>query len=62
MRSNKRGDVGAVLDIITHFMLAFRCTGKTPKYADALFSLVIRLKRMEAEVRYVIKPLATSGH
>jgi hypothetical protein len=54
----KRGDVGVVLDIITHLVLAFRGTGKTPKYADALFSLVIRLKRMEAEVRYVIKPLA----
>jgi hypothetical protein len=47
----KRGDVGAVLDIITHSMLAFRGTGKTPKYADALFSIVIRLKRMEPKVR-----------
>ena len=36
----KRGDVGMVLDIIKHcLMLAFRGTGKTPKYADALFSL-----------------------
>lgn len=47
----KRGDVGAILDIITHSMLAFRGTGKTPKYADALFSMVIRLKRMEPKVR-----------
>lgn len=50
----KRGDVGAVLDLITHTMLAFRGTGKTPKYADALFSMVVRLKRMDAQVRYVI--------
>ncbi|KAF8163626.1 hypothetical protein B0H34DRAFT_837464 [Crassisporium funariophilum] len=47
----KCGDVGAVLDITTHSMLAFRGTGKTPKYADALFSMVIRLKRMEPRVR-----------
>lgn len=50
----KRGDVGAVLDLITHIMLAFRGTGKTPKYADALFSMVVRLKRMDPRVRYVI--------
>jgi len=49
----KWGDVGAVLDIITHSMLAFCGTGKTPKYADALFSMVIHLKRMEPKVRYV---------
>lgn len=47
----KRGDVGAVLDVITHSMLAFRGTGKSPKYADALFSMIIRLKRMEPKVR-----------
>ncbi|KAF8806609.1 hypothetical protein BYT27DRAFT_7224360 [Phlegmacium glaucopus] len=32
----KCGDVGTVLDVITHSMLAFWGTGKTPKYADAL--------------------------
>lgn len=49
----KRGDVGAVLDIISHTMLAFRGTGKTPKYADAVFNIVVRLKRMEAKLGYV---------
>jgi len=47
----KRGDVGAILDIIKHVMLAFRGTGKTPKYADALFSLTVRLKQMDPKVR-----------
>ena len=50
----KRGDVGAVLDVITHSMLAFRGTGKTPKYADALFNMIVRVKRMEPKVRYVL--------
>lgn len=47
----KRGDVGAVLDLITHLMLAFRGTGKTPKYADALFHIVVNLKRMDPKLR-----------
>lgn len=51
----KRGDVGAVLDVISHIMLAFRGTGKTPKYADALFGIVVRLKRMEPKLRQVAR-------
>ncbi|KAF8804759.1 hypothetical protein BYT27DRAFT_7225347 [Phlegmacium glaucopus] len=47
----KRGDIGAILDIIKHVMLAFRGTGKTLKYADALFSLTVRLKRMDPKVQ-----------
>ena len=47
----KRGDVGAVLDVITHWMLMFRGTGKTPKYADALFRIVVRLKTMDPGLR-----------
>lgn len=47
----KRGDVGTVLDLITHLMLAFRGTGKTPKYADALFHIVVNLKRMDPKLR-----------
>ncbi|KAH9484746.1 hypothetical protein JR316_0001646 [Psilocybe cubensis] len=47
----KQGDVGAVLDLITHLMLAFRGTGHTPKYADALFHIVINLKRMDPLLR-----------
>lgn len=46
----KHGDVGAILDIIKHIMLAFRGTGKTPKYADTLFSLMVRLKQMDPKV------------
>ncbi|KAF8148588.1 hypothetical protein B0H34DRAFT_785583 [Crassisporium funariophilum] len=48
----KRGDVGVVLDIITHLMLAFRGTGKTPKYADALFHIVVNLKQMDPVLRH----------
>jgi hypothetical protein len=47
----KRGDVGAVLDIIAHLMVAFRGTGKTPKYADALFHITVNLKRMDPKLR-----------
>ncbi|KAH9484819.1 hypothetical protein JR316_0001721 [Psilocybe cubensis] len=47
----KKGDVGVVLDLCTHLMLAFRGTGKTPKYADALFGIVMRLKKMNSTLR-----------
>jgi len=57
----KRGDVGAVLDLITHSMLAFHGTGKTPKYADALFSMVVHLKRMDPKVWYVINAVLEIG-
>jgi hypothetical protein len=50
----KCGDVGAILDVITHSMLVFRGTGKTPKYADALFNMIVRVKRMDPKVRYVL--------
>ncbi|PPQ92472.1 LOW QUALITY PROTEIN: hypothetical protein CVT25_010438 [Psilocybe cyanescens] len=48
----KRGDVGAVLDLITHIMLAFWGTGQTPKYADALFHIVVNLKQMHPKLRH----------
>ena len=48
----KRGDVGIILNLITHWMLMFRGTGKTPKYADALFHIVMRLKTMHPTIRY----------
>ena len=44
-------DVGAILDLIKHVMLAFRGMKKTPKYADALFSLTVRLKNMDPKFR-----------
>ena len=47
----KNGDVGSVLNILTHWMVMFRGTGKMPKYADALFHLLINLKRMDSRLR-----------
>lgn len=47
----KSGDVGAVLDICTHWMLMFRGTEKMPKYADAVFHLLVDLKTMDSELR-----------
>lgn len=47
----KRGDVGGVLDIATHWMLMFRGTGKMPKYADALFHLLVDLRTMDPKLR-----------
>ncbi|KAF9537135.1 hypothetical protein CPC08DRAFT_552826 [Agrocybe pediades] len=49
----KRGDVGAVLDLITHLMLAFRGTGKTPKYADTLFHIIVNLRSMDSKMREI---------
>ena len=51
--SIKRGDVGSVINILSHWMLMFRGTGKMPKYADALFHLLAYLKRMNPRLRYV---------
>ena len=48
----KRGDVGAILDICTHWMVMFRGTGRMPKYADALFHLLVDLKTMHPKLRY----------
>jgi hypothetical protein len=50
--SIKRGDVGSVINILSHWMLMFRGTGKMPKYADALFHLLTHLKRMDPRLRY----------
>ncbi|KAF9546818.1 hypothetical protein CPC08DRAFT_738526 [Agrocybe pediades] len=49
--SIKRGNVGSILDLVTHLMLAFRGTGKTPKYAATLFHLMINLKHMDSKLR-----------
>jgi len=47
----KSGDVGSVINVLSHWMLMFRGTGKMPKYADALFHLLIHLKRMDPKLR-----------
>ena len=49
--SIKRGNVGSVLNILSHWMLMFCGTGKMPKYADALFHLLAHLKRMDPRLR-----------
>jgi Family of unknown function (DUF6589) len=54
--SVKRGDIGSVINILAHWMLMFRGTGKMPKYADALFHLLAYLKRMHPRLRYVWLP------
>ncbi|KIM79039.1 hypothetical protein PILCRDRAFT_10701 [Piloderma croceum F 1598] len=43
----KRGDIGSVINVLSHWMLMFRGTGKMPKYADALFHLLSHLKHMD---------------
>ena len=50
----ERGDVGRVINILVHWMVKFRRTGMMPKYADALFHLLVSLKRMNSHMRYVI--------
>ena len=48
----KNGDVGGVLNILMHWMIMFRGTGKMPKYADALFHVLINLKRMNPKLQW----------
>jgi hypothetical protein len=52
--SIKRGDVGTVINILADWMLMFWGTGKMLKYADALFHLLVSLRRMDSQLRYVI--------
>lgn len=58
----RRGDVGDVLDIATHWMLMFRGTGKMPKYADALFHLLVDLKTMDSTLRWVFKSMFSNDY
>jgi hypothetical protein len=51
----KRGDVGSILNVLSYWMVMFRGTGKMPKYADALFYLLARLKQMDPILRFEIK-------
>ena len=46
----KFDNVGAILDIIKHSMLAYCGTGKTPKYAETLFNLLVCLQIMEPKL------------
>jgi hypothetical protein len=50
----KRGDVGSVVNVLAHWMVTFRGTGKMPKYADALFRLIIEFKTMNPKLRCVL--------
>ncbi|KAJ7778871.1 hypothetical protein B0H14DRAFT_3587064 [Mycena olivaceomarginata] len=47
----KRGDIGAVLCVISHWMVMFRGTGRMPKYADAVFRVITELKSMHPKLR-----------
>lgn len=47
----KRGDVGQVTNVLAHWMVMFRGTGKMPKYADALFHVIVSLKQMDPRLR-----------
>ena len=49
--SIKWGDVGSIINILSHWMVMFRGTEKMPKYADALFHLLAYLKRMDPRLR-----------
>ena len=45
-----RGDVGCMVTVFSHWMVIFQGTGKMPKYADALFHVIVSLKGMNAIV------------
>lgn len=47
----KRGDIGSVINVLSYWMHAFRGTGSMPKYSDAVFEVLISLKRMHPKLR-----------
>jgi hypothetical protein len=52
--SIKRGDIGAVVNVLAHWMVMFRGSGKMPKYSDAMFRTIMDLKTMDPRLRYAI--------
>ena len=50
--SIKRGDIGAVVNVLAHWMVMFRGSGKMPKYSDAMFRTLMDLKVMDPCLRY----------
>jgi hypothetical protein len=51
LRAVKRGEIGRVLDVLSHWMLSFRGTKSMPKYGDAVFQMLADLKRMDEKLR-----------
>ena len=48
----KRGDVGSVVNVLSYWVHEFRRTGGMPKYADALFEVLIMLKNMRPTLKH----------
>ena len=49
----RQGDIGRVINVLLFWMVEFRGTGSMPKYADALFETLTRLKQMDPSRRLV---------
>lgn len=49
--SIKRGDIGAVVNVLAHWMVMFHGSGKMPKYSDAIFCIIMDLKTMDPCLR-----------
>ncbi|GBE83149.1 hypothetical protein SCP_0501960 [Sparassis crispa] len=47
----KHGDVGSVVNVLSYWMLEFHGSGSMPKYADALFHVLLSLKKMDPKLR-----------
>ncbi|KAG1760022.1 hypothetical protein EDD22DRAFT_980812 [Suillus occidentalis] len=47
----RRGDIGSVVNVLTHWMVMLHGTRSMLKYADALFHLLVTLKQMRPELR-----------
>ena len=46
----ERGDIGCVLNVLTHWMVMMRGSGSMPKYADAILEVRILLESWPQEV------------
>ena len=49
----RRGDIGSVVNVLAHWVVMFRGSGKMPKYADVLFHVLTDLKTMKPQLRSV---------
>nr|GAT50185.1 predicted protein [Mycena chlorophos] len=47
----RAGHIGTVVTVLHHWMVMFRGTGKMPKYANALFHVLVDLKTMDPKLR-----------
>jgi hypothetical protein len=54
----KRGDIGLVVHVLRTWMVMMRTPKMMPKYADAIFELLGRLRTFPPKLKFILLPLS----